>query len=97
LRTAEDKADWVSGMWNFHKSSPHFAAFNYPSPSFVLRYNHRGFGFIRIIFPYWFAILIAGAASVAPWIHWRFSLRTLLVATALTAVILGSIIIAARQ
>jgi hypothetical protein len=91
LRTAEENAEWFSGLRHYHKSSPHYAVYNYPSPSFVLRYR-KSLRSIRIIFPYWFAILIAGAASVAPWIRWRFSVRTLLIATTLVGVGLGIIV-----
>ena len=39
------------------------------------------------------------ALAAAPWIRWsrRFSLRTLLIATTLVAVVLGLIVYAARQ
>jgi hypothetical protein len=45
--------------------------------------------------PNWFPVLVAAALAAAPWIKWRFSLRTLLIATALVAVGLG-IVVAAR-
>jgi hypothetical protein len=46
-----------------------------------------------LILPYWFAVLIAGAFSLARWsqVKYRFSLRTLLIATTILAVILGMI------
>ncbi|MEX0612635.1 MAG: hypothetical protein WD738_07065 [Pirellulales bacterium] len=43
--------------------------------------------------PYWFPILLAGALAAAPWINWRFSLRNLLIATALIAVLLAALVI----
>jgi hypothetical protein len=54
------------------------------------------------IIPLWFpALLVAaiGIATAAPWIRqckWRFSLRTLLIAMTLVAVVLGMIIYASR-
>ena len=41
--------------------------------------------------PYWFLALIAAAFGVIPWLLWsnRFSLRTMLIATTLIAVVLG--------
>jgi hypothetical protein len=53
------------------------------------RYND---GYVR--FPHWFAVLLAAALGVAPWLKWRrqFSLRTLLVATTIIAAILGAIV-----
>jgi hypothetical protein len=46
--------------------------------------------------PVWFASLLAIAAGATPWLRWRFSLRTLLIATTLVAVGLGLIVFAAR-
>jgi hypothetical protein len=45
-----------------------------------------GYGYIA---PYWFHVLIVAAIAVTSWIHWRFNLRTLLIATTLVAVVLG--------
>jgi len=47
-----------------------------------------------IFFPYWFPTLLAAVAAVAtaPWLRWQFSLRTLLIATTLVAVVLGVIV-----
>jgi hypothetical protein len=46
------------------------------------------------IVPYWFLVLLTGSCAVAPWISWsrRFSLRTLLIATTLIAVVLGAVV-----
>jgi hypothetical protein len=44
--------------------------------------------------PHWFAALIAAVISLAPWLPWRFSLRTLLVVTTLVALGLGVIAMA---
>ncbi len=45
-----------------------------------------------IAVPHWFAVVICIALAVVPWIRWRFSLRTLLIATTLVAVVLGLIV-----
>jgi hypothetical protein len=45
-----------------------------------------------ILVPCWFGILLTIAASICPWLCWRFSLRTLLIATMLVAVALGIIV-----
>jgi hypothetical protein len=46
--------------------------------------------------PVWFPTIFFATFAVAPWIvrdsHWRFSLRTLLIATTLVAVLLGLIV-----
>jgi len=46
--------------------------------------------------PFWFVVTAAFSASVLPWIPRRFSLRTLLIATTLVAVVLGLIVWATR-
>ena len=46
--------------------------------------------------PTWIPAIIALALSTAPWLRWRFSLRTLLIATTLVAVVLGAIVWAAK-
>jgi hypothetical protein len=49
-------------------------------------------------FPHWFPVLVIGIVGMLPWIYnrpWlphRFSLRTLLIATTLVAVVLGLIV-----
>lgn len=39
--------------------------------------------------PYWSLVLITPLLAIAPWLRWRFSLRTLLIAMTLLAVMLG--------
>jgi hypothetical protein len=48
----------------------------------------------RISAPHWCLASLVGAFAVVPWIRWsnRFSLRTLLIATTLIAVLLGIIV-----
>jgi hypothetical protein len=47
--------------------------------------------------PFWFLAPLSGAGAVLPWIRWRFSLRILLIATTLIAVVLGPIVYAIRR
>lgn len=49
----------------------------------------------KILVPQLFMVFLAGILSAAPWIRWswRFRLRTLLVATTLVAVLLGTLVI----
>ncbi len=44
------------------------------------------------VIPYWSLVLVTPLLAVAPWIRWRFSLRTLLIATTLIAVVLGIVV-----
>jgi hypothetical protein len=46
--------------------------------------------------PYWLPFSIVALCAAIPWLRWRFSLRTLLIATTLVAVVLGLIAYAAR-
>ena len=46
---------------------------------------------IRLVLPYWSLVIVAGGFGAMPWIR-RFSLRTLLIATTLVAVVLGLIV-----
>jgi hypothetical protein len=46
--------------------------------------------FVRV--PGWFAAALFGVFAATPWLRWRFSLRTLLIATTLVAVVLGVIV-----
>ena len=41
--------------------------------------------------PYWFLVVLSGTCAILPWLKfsWKFSLRTLLIATTLVAVALG--------
>jgi hypothetical protein len=51
-------------------------------------------GTYYLFLPHWLLVLFTATLAFAPWIKWRFSLRTLLIATTLVAVGLGAIIAA---
>jgi hypothetical protein len=53
-----------------------------------------GFGMVsnEVRVPYWFLVLSSAGFATFPWLRWRFSLRTVLVATTLVAVVLGLIL-----
>jgi hypothetical protein len=59
-------------------------------PSFGLRRQWRAY---YLLLPHWFVLSMIATLAVLPWIGWskRFSLRTLLIAMALVAVVLGII------
>jgi hypothetical protein len=46
----------------------------------------------EVVVPYWLSFWSAAMLGVIPWLHWRFSLRTLLIATTLVALALGLIV-----
>jgi hypothetical protein len=45
-----------------------------------------------ITLPYWLLVGLCAVVTAAPWLRWRFTLRTLLIATTLIAVALGLIV-----
>ena len=71
----------TSGWVYFSASlSSHFTGFRWTSLA-----GYRG-----IDVPFWFVVKVASSTAVLPWIPFlRFSLRTLLIATTLVAVVLG--------
>jgi hypothetical protein len=72
-------------------------ATKHPETSFL--WDGGLLGESRIIVPNWLLVTFAIAAAFFPWIRhstWRFSLRTLLIATTLIAVVLGVIVWAAK-
>jgi hypothetical protein len=54
----------------------------------------------KVLLPHYFLMLVTGIAAALPWLvrrwRWRFSLRTLLIATTLVAVVLGLVVWASR-
>jgi hypothetical protein len=54
--------------------------------------NSLGFGVYNahsLLFPHWFAAVVAALMAVPPWLRWRFGVRTLLASTAVVAAMLG--------
>jgi hypothetical protein len=64
--------------------------------------NYHGFGFLfyspslAVRVPHCLTVLFVSALATLPWLRWRFSLRTLLIATTLVAAVLGLVVWAAR-
>ena len=52
-------------------------------------FDFRQYSFIA---PDWFFLVVLTALAALPWVRWRFSLRTLLIATTLVAVVLGLVV-----
>jgi hypothetical protein len=61
----------------------------FASRTFDLVRSPLGFA---VYVPYWFLILITAGIGLVPWLPWRYSLGTLLLATTLVAVTLGLIV-----
>ena len=70
-----------------------------PTSCWGAGFSWRSSPYISVRLPYWIPTLIFVVASVLPWIvqmSFRFSLRTLLIATTLIALVLGTIVYAMR-
>jgi 4-amino-4-deoxy-L-arabinose transferase-like glycosyltransferase len=50
----------------------------------------------EIVLPAWLPVITIAVFGVLPWWRWRFSLRTLLIAMTLLAVVLGALVISMR-
>ena len=46
-------------------------------------------GRVTLLIPYWLTLVFVAAVTAAPWIRWRFTLRTLLLVTTIIAILLG--------
>jgi hypothetical protein len=49
-------------------------------------------GKVNVSFPYWLLVAICATVAFVPWVRTRYSLRTILIATTLVAVVLGLIV-----
>jgi len=91
---------WDVISYPYERSSPYETNRNFGLPQFPgFKFYSLGDGTIRLVVPHWFVLLTCLAMSAAPWFRWsnRFSLRTLLIATTLVAVVLGLAIYAGRK
>ena len=69
-----------------------------PMPISGIDEASAGFYFVHgmVALPYWFLVPVSAICACIPWTHWRFTLRTLLIATTLVAVVLGLVVYAVR-
>jgi hypothetical protein len=92
-----------SGNWKWHLSDELKRPF-WGGPETEASERHEeiaGFAMYReyglyptLRVPHWFLVLASVGMAVAPWLPCRFSVRTLLIATTLVAVVLGLIVCA---
>jgi hypothetical protein len=78
--------------WQPDARHPYLSLLGFRLGPYLLVYHTESI--VHVVFPFWFALLIIaslGAAPHAPWSK-RFSLRTLLIATTLVAVMLGLVV-----
>jgi len=89
LVSAADRGTGYRNGWTIHFVQDSFLGFGFAG-------NAQAYS---IQMPYWFPLAAVGIAGVAPWISRanRFSLRTLLIATTVVALALGTFIWLARR
>ena len=102
--TNDLRSGYFKGYWEIRHdpiADPHIIDYHLHAHS-----DYRGaFGFgiihspplLSVGVPHWFLIVLAVSFAVLPWGKWRFSLRTLLIATTLVAVVLGLAVYAASN
>jgi hypothetical protein len=89
-----------TGFQNIDRTDPQFKAWtaDVPQTTFEMAFNKYNLnGEILVRFPHWFAAIVFAALAATPWLRWRFSLRTLLIAMTLVAVALGLVVFYANR
>jgi hypothetical protein len=76
----------------FPVSVPDSAIFIVPRISSPFVLGPRGRTNYDVSLPYWLLVFSAASVSAVPWIRWRFSVRTLLIATTLVAAVFPVIV-----
>src|SRR5688572_3500355 len=96
-RMKVDKSTLVRGKWSVtFNSNEHYMQMQLGSRQWVWADDGSGtFSFASV--PFYFLVVASIALSLAPWFAWRFSLRTLLVAATLVAIVLGTIAVWAQR
>jgi len=56
----------------------------------------NNWGLLSVDVPDWFLVLLSASLAAVPWLRWRFSLSTLLIAMTAVAVVLGFIVWSVR-
>jgi hypothetical protein len=91
-RTQKANAQWEFGTEQITANWKNPLADNSQAGSSILGFRWiSGRKSSRISIPYWFLTVLVGVCAALPWSPWsrRFSLRSLLIATTLVAVLLG--------
>jgi hypothetical protein len=64
-----------------------------PIPSFLATFEPLN---DAMSLPYWLTVVVMCAVTAAPWLRWRFSLPTLLIAMTVVAIAIGVIVVVSR-
>lgn len=73
--------------WNFNYEW--YYKQNFPERVLLGFQFHHGWDGKRTTVPYWFPVVLSALPIALVWLPWKFSLRTLLIATTFIAVMLG--------
>jgi hypothetical protein len=92
----EDMSRHGNTRVHFHYMGPHVDPPYPPAGWARSAHNTPAQFYCGLILPFWFPVLLSAAIAAVPWIRCRFTLRTLLIATTLVAVVLGAIVWAVR-
>jgi hypothetical protein len=76
--------------WNVASSPAELGKMHiFPKPGF----SFDGFSETRVlVIPHWLMLVVFGGFASLPWLHWQFSLRTLLIAMTVVAALLGLLV-----
>jgi hypothetical protein len=96
FRNADFRDYFFSGRFTVleRSKSRYRSAGRYPMPTDTVL-GFRWYSWRAFYVPYWFPIMLFAVLATVPWLPWQFSLRTLLIAMTLVAMMLG-LIVAAR-
>jgi hypothetical protein len=84
-------------LGRIHSSYPVAESYSFSGFKPFLGFGRFNSGATTIVFARdWFTVLFSAALAIIPWIPLRFSLRTLLIATTLIALMLGLAVYASR-
>jgi hypothetical protein len=103
---------WVFGYWHWQGSAPllfhvcvgperYFNVHLFPNGigAAIFQFHSTGGPTITSVVgaPFWLLVPLSAAMSFAPWVRWRFSLGTLIIAMTLVAAVLGSTVYLLRN
>jgi hypothetical protein len=90
-----DRSPFTSRKWGYHSIPVEECEPNFPGPSVLGFYVDLSPSPREFSAPHWFFVFITVALAAFPWIRqpsWRFSLRTLLIATTVAAIVIGLLV-----
>lgn len=90
LRISTNRITKASNVWKTGSFSPRFTHVQSPGPNLGFEYLRQGPKW-ELRCPHFSLVALPVVMAVAPCLRWRFSLRTLLLATTLVAIALGLI------